>query len=106
MHKKDKGQTQATQWTKKTNDKHRRYCFACACPLSFLSILLPVFVLCIFCPLYGLCLSFFFFVYCMACVCPLMKTTNTGNQMDKKDKGQAQAIQCTKIDKEQTQAIQ
>ena len=25
MDKKDKGQTQATQWTKKTKDKHRPY---------------------------------------------------------------------------------
>jgi hypothetical protein len=25
MYKKDKGQTQATHWTKKTKDKHRRY---------------------------------------------------------------------------------
>jgi hypothetical protein len=25
MDRKDKGQTQATQWTRKTKDKHRRY---------------------------------------------------------------------------------
>jgi hypothetical protein len=31
----------------------------------------PVFVLCLFCPLYGLCLSFVFFVHCIASVCPL-----------------------------------
>jgi hypothetical protein len=39
--------------------------------LSFLSILLPVFVFFLFCPLYCLCLSFVFSVYCIACVCPL-----------------------------------
>jgi hypothetical protein len=54
--KKDNGQTPAIQYTKKTKDKHRQqneqtrqttfvHCIACACSLSFLSILLPVFVL-------------------------------------------------------------
>jgi hypothetical protein len=145
MYKKDEGQTPAIQWTRKTKEKHRPYngqkrqrtstgnamykkdnclCLsfvflvhfvACVCSLSFLSILLPVFVLCLFCPLYGLCLSFVFFVHCMAGVGPLSflsivwpvftkdkhrqcnvqkrQRINTGNTMDKKDKGQTQAIQ-------------
>jgi hypothetical protein len=47
---------------------------ACVCPLSFLSIVLPVFVLCPFCPF------------------EKKQRTNTGNTMDRKDKGQTQAI--------------
>jgi hypothetical protein len=66
--KKDKGQTAAIQWTKIVFFVH---CMDCVCPLSFLYIVWPVFVLFHFCPLYGLCLSFVFFVHCMAAVCPL-----------------------------------
>jgi hypothetical protein len=61
-----------------------------------LSIVWPVFVVCLFCTLYRLCLSFVFSVHCIVCVCPLSflsrQMTNTGNTMDKKDKRQTQAI--------------
>jgi thiol:disulfide interchange protein len=87
MDKKDKGQTQATQWSRKTQDKHRQYNGQKRQRTNTgdamdkkdkgqteaiqWTIVWPVFVLCLFCPLYGLCLSFVFFVHCMACVCPL-----------------------------------
>jgi hypothetical protein len=78
MDKKDKGQTQAIQYKKKqrtktgqTMDKKDKGCMAGVCPLSFLSIVWPVFVLFLFCLLYGLFLFFVFVVHCMACVCPL-----------------------------------
>jgi hypothetical protein len=73
MDKKDKGQTQATKWTRKTKDKHRRYNVQQRQRTKTghtidkkekgqkQAIR----------PLYGLCLSFVFLVHCMAGVCPL-----------------------------------
>jgi hypothetical protein len=63
MVKKDKGQTQAIHF--------HDHCVACVCHLSFLSIVWPVVVLCLFCPLHRLCLSFVFLDHCVACVCHL-----------------------------------
>jgi hypothetical protein len=74
---------------------------ASVCAFSFLSIVLHVFVLCLFCPLCCLCLSFDFSVHYVACVCPFSFLS-----IMLKDKGQAQAIQYTKKHKGKAQVIQ
>jgi hypothetical protein len=97
MDKKDKGQAQAIQCTKMKNDKHRPYngqkrqrtntgrCLS----FVFFVYVWPVFVICLFCPLYRLCLSFVFFVHCVACVYPLSFLYIALPVLVNKDKGKA-----------------